>query len=144
MERYDPEKAARVWQRVRGPQEAAAPPEDLAAIIQWERQQTHLLRQISRQLPPAAALADDCSRCAATVSGICALTGTPAPGKVPAPNREPGDRILQKCCLLGLRCCAAYERQATHREYGPVFAQLAQEKRLFCCRVLALLGNMRA
>jgi len=38
---------------------------------------------------------------------------------------------------------AAYEQRSADREYGPVFARLAQQEREHCRMVLELIGNLQ-
>lgn len=148
MNTYDPQKAARVWQRVQGqPQEH--PHEDLQALIMEQRHTAAIYLQLARQLPGReAAVLQRLNReeqtQAACLRGIYTLiTGNtpivPAPPVVP----EPPEITLRKCYGREMRSLKEYEARSGDPEYGPVFARLADQEREHCRAVLELIGSLR-
>ena len=139
MQQYDSDKAARVWQRVRG--EGLAQPQDLPelpGLAAEESALAALYRQMARTHPECQSLARDCSRYAAVLRGIC-LFQERQPGKAaPEANIRSGLRL---CCARTLRCIGAYEKLADHPEYGCVFRRLAEGKKDPVCKLLELAGT---
>lgn len=140
MQQYDSEKAARVWQRVRGDGPAQDLPE-LPALAAEESALAALYRQMAGQRPECRSLARDCGRFAAILRGIC-LFQERQPGKAAPPegNIRNGLRL---CCARTLRCIDAYEKLADHPEYGCVFRRLAEAKKEQVCRLLELAGTKK-
>lgn len=147
METIDPVKAARVWQRVQG---ATKPREEglLAMIAQeWTDAATYL--QLSRQFQgkESAALRrlyEEEQAHTACLKGIYTLiTGTrPTVKATPPADRDP-EVILRRCYGREMQCLASYEDRANDKEYGPVFARLADQEREHCRVILELLGNLK-
>ena len=142
MERYDSDKAARVWQRVRG--EASAPAEipGLPALIAGEAELQALYRSMARQFPAAAELARDCGRHAAMLRGICDCVGLPridgGPGQI---DGGPHRNTLRLCYGKTLQAMVNYEKLADHPEYGCAMAAMAQKKREHACKLLERMGT---
>lgn len=148
MTSYDPERAAQVWQRVRG-ETTSEPQESLQALIMEEMSAAASYLVLSRQNPGLdnallRRLFQESHSHGVCLKGICALME----GKRPqvrglVPEKEPPERMLRKCYGREMRCLAAYERRTGDREYGPVFARLAEQKREHCRLVLELIGKMK-
>ena len=49
---------------------------------------------------------------------------------------------LRRCYGREMRCLAAYEARSDDSEYGPVFAQLAQQEREHCKNILLLMNTI--
>lgn len=149
MEAYNAEKAAQVWQRVRG----SALPEDcsagLPALIagEWADAATYL--QLSRHFQgrDAAALRrmfDEEQSHAACLKGIYTLlTGERTVTRTPPLPQEPVEATLRRCYGREMHCLAEYEQRASNREYGPVFQRLAEQEREHCRVLLELLGKLK-
>ena len=150
MENIDPQKAARVWQRVRGEQSQGLDTTALSAMIagEWTDAATYLL--LSRQLSGKdAALihqlyAQERANLAC-LKGIYILsTGEQPSIPVQQPSPAPVDALLRRCYSREIRCAALYEEKSTDPEYGPVFAQLAQQERRHCQMLAELIGRLGA
>ena len=141
MEHYDSEKAARVWQRVRGEE-----PREGLPLPAGEEQLAALYRSLGLLVPGAVPgqLEQECRNHAATLRGIWALTGTPRPPtQQPAGTKSTAPALLGTCYSRTLRAIGEYERFADHPEYGCAFRILAEQKRQQACRLLSLLGSLR-
>lgn len=149
METYDPEKAARVWQRVHASAAIAPDGDSLLALItgEWADAATYLYLSRSRQGREAAALRrlfEEEQSHAACLKGIYTLSTGKKPiiHTVP-PAKEPLETALRRCYGREMRSLAEYEARSADPEYGPVFARLAAQEREHCRIVLELLGNLK-
>jgi len=150
MNTYDHQKAARVWQRVRGNGEEKQ--EDWAAelpeLIMNEWNAGAVYMQLARQMQPRQAqILQQLSReelaHAACLKGIHTLmTGEHIVTRSPQPEKEPPEMTLRKCYGREMRRLKEYEKRREDLEYGPVFARMARQEREQCCRLLELLGNL--
>lgn len=147
MEILDPQKAARVWQRVHP--ENTAPEQGLLSLIaqEWADATTYL--QLSRKLPgkPAALLRqlfEQEQTHVACLKGIYTLiTGThPKVATLPLPSETP-EQTLRRCYGREMQCLAQYEQRSSHPEYGKVFARLALQEQEHCRLVLEILGSLK-
>lgn len=147
MQTVDPQKAARVWQRVHT--DAPAPEEGLLSLIaqEWADASTYL--QLSRRLSGKAAtilrtLFEQEQTHVACLKGIYTLiTGThPKVAAVPLPQEDP-EHTLRRCYGREMQCLAQYEQRSNHPEYGKVFARLALQEQEHCRMVLEVLGSLK-
>lgn len=147
MNTIDPQKAARVWQRVQG----AAQPSDreLLTMIsaEWTNAATYL--QLSRQFQgkESAALRrlyEAEQSHTACLKGIYTLiTGTrPVVRATPLTGQDP-EAVLRRCYGRQMQSLADYEARAEDKEYGPVFSRLADQEKDHCRVILELLGNLK-
>ena len=149
MENYDPEAAARVWQRVRGKEPAGEELGNLPAMIagEWWDAATYL--RLSRQFQGKEAgvlrkMFEEEQSHAACLKGIYTLlTGQRLVTQTPAPRQENLLVALRRCYGREMQSLAQYERWSDHREYGPVFSRLAQQERAHCAALLEILGNLK-
>ena len=149
MEHYDPEVAARVWQRVQGKGPQNQDLESLPAMIagEWWDAATYL--RLSRQFggKEGAVLRkmfEEEQSHAACLKGIYTLlTGDRLVTQTPAPGQEPLSATLRRCYGREMQSLAQYEKWSDHREYGPVFTRLAQQERAHCAALLEILGNLK-
>lgn len=152
MNTYDPQKAARVWQRVQNQTaqpEQSRPESSLKGLImeEWISAATYL--QLSRQLPSREAsvlqrLFREEQTHAACLKGIYTLiTGEKAAVSAPAPVKEPPELTLRKCYVREMRSLKEYEARMDDGDYGPVFAKLAEQEREHCRTVLELIGGLQ-
>lgn len=149
MDLYDPEKAARVWQRVHSGSSQETAPELLtligeelaeASIYQklsrhFKGQQASLLRHISQEDRSHA----DCLKGIYTM-----LTGAHPSPQIPTFPRTSPDIHLRRCYGRKLLAAARYEAKAADPEYGAIFGRLALQERTHCRHILELLGTMYA
>ena len=141
MEHYDSEKAARVWQRVRGEEVREGLP-----LPAGEEQLAALYRVLGQLVPGPVPgqLEQECRNHAATVRGIWSLAGTPRPPVQQAqPGKTTAPALLGTCYSRTLRAIGEYERFSDHPEYGCAFRILAEQKRQQACRLLGLLGSLK-
>ncbi len=146
MNPYDPQKAARVWQRVQDTQ--ASPQEDnWPALVQDALGAAAAYQSLARQLPKQAQLLQRLSREArnsgACLRGICLLAQDSAPLlRVPAAPRERAETLLRKCYARAMNRAQAYSRRAGGGEYGPVLQRLADQEQEHGQRLLEVLGAL--
>lgn len=140
MEHYDSDKAARVWQRVRGETQPERPTElvELAGLAAEESALAVLYRQMAKHQPELIRMSRDCGRASAILRGICAFQEQ-QPGKA-VPAAVNSRNWLRLCYGRTLRCMGEYEKLAGHPEYGCAFRHLAEAKREQACRLLELAG----
>lgn len=147
METYDPEMAARVWQRVRAPGGAAPEWETLPALIAGEWSVAMACQQLARGRNSRTAgilhrLSQEAQEHAACLRGIYVLCAGEKPViRTPRPEEKQPEALLRRCYQLAFQAQAEYERRAADPQYGPVYARLAQQKREHCQQLLALLGE---
>ena len=142
MTSFDPEKAARVWQRVRGEGENTL--SGLSAMASAEQNAAETFRQLQRQNPQLGIedLTAECSANGATLRGMARLMGQKAELAPPLPlPKELLENTLRRCYAGALQMLNVYEKYADHPEYGPVFRELAHRKRRHCFRIPELLGR---
>lgn len=151
MNGYDPQKAARVWQRVQGQQEALKqtdPDDNLRELImnEWIAASTYL--KLARQMGAKEAailqrLGREEQTHAACLKGIHTLmTGEKAGVQAPRTETEAPELTLRRCYAGEMRSLKAYEARSNDPEYGHVFASLAQQEREHCRAVLELIGGL--
>ena len=141
MERFDSEKAARVWQRVRSEGGDDSALGGIAGLSAAEAELAVLFKRIGKQYSAAEALARDCLSNEAILRGICGLAGLPRPqpkfsGNVPK-------NVLQVCYSRTLQAAGEYEKRSSHPEYGCAFRAMAEKKREHACRILEMAGSMQ-
>lgn len=150
MNDYDPEKAARVWQRVQGKAPAPEPPgQGLPALMAevWRDAAAYLY--LSRRFPGKDGvllrrLAEENQSQAACLRGIHAMvTGARPVNHTPPPTQEPAETLLRRCYGRELRRFHEYEARSADPDFGPVFTRLAAQTREHCTRVLELLGGFK-
>lgn len=152
MEVYDPEKAARVWQRVRGENMSPVPEPDIQGLLaliaeEWTDATTylHLSRQYQgKQSATLRKMFEEEQAHAACLKGIYTLTtGTRPVVRTVPPAREPVETTLRRCYGREMRCLAEYEARSADSQYGQVFARLAAQEREHCHLILELLGSLK-
>ena len=152
MKAIDPQKEARVWQRVRGYQAEQALPsrqENLQSLItnEWMAAATYL--QLARHMPSREAailqrLFREEQTHAACLKGIYTLiTGERPVIQTPPPPKEPVQQTLRRCYGTEMRSLKEYEARSQDPEYGPVFSRLAEQEREHCRTVLELIGGLQ-
>lgn len=147
MNTIDPQKAARVWQRVQG----TAQPSDreLLTMISEEWTNAATFLQLSRQFQgrDSAALRklyEQEQAHTACLKGIYTLiTGTrPTVKATPLTGSDP-EAVLRRCYGRAMQALAQYEAKTEDKEYGPVFARLADQEKDHCRTILELIGNLK-
>ena len=149
MENYDPEVAARVWQRVQGKILQDEDLNGLPAIIVGEWQDAATYLRLSRQFKGKETnilrkMFEEEQSHAACLKGIYTLQGQGRPD-IPSPptvDNAPVGLLLRRCYGREMRCLAQYEARVNDPEYGQVFARMAGQEREHCRLVLELLGSL--
>ncbi len=145
MNYYDPEKAAKVWQRVQGSTDTMAVGLQGLLLQAVSDEKTYIA--LSRRAPEdirksLQKMARQEARHIACLKGICTLVRGAAPQiTAPTPQADTLDAALRKCYRNALQSLAAYESRSSDSDYGAAFAQMAAEKRAQCVQILSLLGN---
>ena len=152
MEVYDAEKAAQVWQRVRGSNPSPTPEPNtngLLGLIAEEMTDAttylHLSRMFQgKQSAILRKMFEEEQAHAACLKGIYTLaTGTrPATRALPLSQENP-EITLRRCYGREMRCLAEYESRSADSQYGQVFARLAAQEREHCRLILELIGNLK-
>jgi len=149
VEKYDPEMAKRVWQRVQGeaaPVTAAAP--SVQALAAAELEQAGIFLQLSQQLQGREKallrrLYEEDKSHGAMLQGIQLLTAGKCPPIRTTPARQTSPEVaLRKCYGAALRAMKEYENRMADPEYGAAFAELARQERVHCGLILEVLGGL--
>lgn len=149
METYDAEKAVRVWQRVHSSERPPEQATELPGLIagEWSDAATYLhlsRRYQGRESAILRRMFEEEQSHAACLKGIYTLlTGEHTVTRTPPPAQEPLEVTLRRCYGREMQCLAQYEQRRSHREYGPVFARLAEQEQEHCRVILELLGKLR-
>ncbi len=148
MEKYDAQKAARVWQRVQAEQPRSATAVELQEMIEEEWLDGSVYAQLARQFQgpireKLQKMAKDEQTHGACLKGIYTLTtgGHPAMKPRQIPPESP-QIILRRCYGREMRSLARYEAKSGDPQYGQVFRRLAEQEREHCKMILELLGSM--
>ena len=148
MEKYDAQKAARVWQRVQAEQPQVATASQLQEMLEEEWLDATTYLQLARQFQgpireKLQRMGKDEQTHAACLKGIYTLTtgGHPAQKTKQMPPESP-QTILRRCYGREMRSLARYEENSRDPQYGQVFRRLAEQEREHCKMILELLGSM--
>jgi len=148
MEKYDAQKAARVWQRVQAEQPRLAGASELQEMLEdeWLDGATYLL--LAKQFQGSIReklqkMGKDEQTHAACLRGIYTLTtgGHPTQKTKQVPPEAP-HVILRRCYGREMRSLARYEAKSSDPQYGQVFLRLAEQEREHCKIILELLGSI--
>jgi rubrerythrin len=149
MDRIDPQKVARVWQRVQTDMPVQNPTQGLLELIahEWTDAATYL--QLSRRFQGKDSVLlrkmaqQEQSHCACLKGIYTLITGTPPVVRAVPPAQENTQAILRRCYGREMQCLARYEEKASDPEYGQVYSRLADQEREHCRLILELLGNLK-
>ena len=149
MHTYDPQKAARVWQRVQGTEPVQPRPEEnLKELImnEWIAASTYagLARQLGQK---EGAVLQRLSReehaHGACLRGIYQLkTGEKCALQIPKGTNESVEVTLRRCYGMEMRSLKEYEAKCEDPEYGHVYGRLAEQEREHCMALLGVIGNL--
>lgn len=141
------EKSRQVWQRVQGeapppdhhkiPEMIAEEKKDAAAYLHLSHRFGGKEGAMLRRMFEEEQVHISCLR------GIYRLCTGERP-QIPSPPPPPEETavMLRRCYGREMRALTAYERRADDPEYGPVFAQIAQQEREHCKNILHLMGKI--
>ena len=149
MATYDPQKAARVWQRVQGEKENREPPhreDNLQELImnEWMAAATYL--QLARKMGQKEAavlqsLAREEQNHLSCLKGIHTLiTGEKCAVRAPKIQLGTPEATLRRCYGEKMRNLKAYESRTSDPEYGHVFSRLAEQEQEQCREICEKIG----
>ena len=148
MKNYDPQAAARVWDRVQNATPPAADAPAILNLIEEELLDAAAYLRLSKKLPTPQAtaarqIAQQEQAHAACLKGIYTLiTGRKAIVPPPAIADDPPDVVLRRCYGREMRCLAQYEARQNDPQYGHVFRSLARQEQVHCHHILEILGAL--
>ena len=149
MEQFDPEAAARVWQRVQGRQEPGPVGEDLRPLMQAVQELAAVYRRLlgqasGRNKDLLRRLVEGETANLACLKGIQTLRGGQMPKGNPLPGgNEPGRKALEKCYHRTRRLAGEYTARSAEPEFGAVFYAMAERERELCALAAEAIGEMR-
>lgn len=147
MDTLDSTMAERVWQRVHSKDTSEDLSAALLAMISAERSDAAVYLQLSRKYQGQESMLlrklfeQEQSHTACLKGMYMLLTGQKPVARTAKPPLESTEATLRKCYGREMRCLAQYEQWSAHREYGPVFARMAEQEREHCRILLQLLGK---
>ena len=152
METFNQEKAAQVWQRVRGENPSPSPEPNtkgLLGLIAEEFTDATTYLHLSRMFQGKHSamlrkMFEEEQAHAACLKGIYTLTtgNRPATRAIPTPQENP-EVTLRRCYGREMRCLAEYESRSADSQYGQVFSRLAAQERDHLRIILELIGNLK-
>ena len=155
METFDPQVAARVWQRVtqqNDPLSFVQPPPPVAAGLARMVQQAwqcafayqFLFQRVSgSDSRLLKGLYEQKQGQAVCLKGLCAVTGESCPTP-PRPDfqKQSVKAALHRCYHLELQTLQDYEAHTSDPRQGQIYTQLVRQQRKLCLQVLELLGRL--
>ncbi len=148
MEKFDAEKAKRVWQRVQGEAQLPKPDWEIASLIAIKGQTASGYARLSRYFRgQTGVLMQKLYRQElehiATLKGLCKLHGGQPP-KVSAllPAKVPAEILLRQCYGQKQQLLAAYDKYKADPQHGGVFQMLIAQEQSQCRILLQLLGKL--
>ena len=148
MKPYDPNTAAKVWDRVRSTPAAIADAQAVLELIAQEMLDAATYSRLAQRLPPPqAAIARQIARQEQShiscLKGVYTLiTGQKPMVPKPAVTDDPPDILLRRCYGREMRCLSQYEARQTDPQYGHIFLTLARQEQEHCHRILEILGTL--
>ena len=148
MKNYDPNTAARVWDRVQNTVVPAGDAQTVLNLIAEEMLDAAAYQRLSKRLPPPqAAIARQLSQQeqahVSCLKGIYTLiTGQKPLVPPPTVTDDPPDIVLRRCYGREMQSLAEYERRSADPQYGAVFRKIAEQEQGHCRILLELLGRL--
>lgn len=148
MENFDPEKAARVWQRVQSRESLEPMREDPADLSRSVQELAALYQALARVLPGkngerVRQLLREVQGSAACLRGLCALAGRAAQkSEAVRTQKEPPRRLLEKCYHRERKLLEGYTKRISDPEWGQIYSVLASGAGGRCVAVLEILGGL--
>ncbi len=148
MKPYDPNTAAKVWDRVRSTPAATADAQAVLELIAQEMLDAATYSRLAQRLPPPqAAIARQIARQEQShiscLKGVYTLiTGQKPMVPKPAVADDPSEILLRRCYGREMRCLSQYEARQTDPQYGHIFRTLARQEQEHCHRILEILGAL--
>lgn len=145
MAEYDQQMEQRVWNRIRGEE-----PKSLQALAAAERACAAVYLRLARmsqgnQKAVLRQLFERERQHSRYLNGISLLMADQSLSVRTVPPAADSLAIaLRKCYAASLKAAGEYEKRKDDREYGGVFARMAEEEREHCAMILDILGAVRS
>ena len=149
IQNFDPQKAARVWNRVQGHSAEEFDVQHLPELIAQELRDANTYLQLSRRFQGRDSvllrqMAQQEQDHAACLKGLYTLiTGQPPQLPATQTTQQELSQLLRVCYGNQMHRLARYESRAGDSQYGHIFARLAAQEQEQCHRLLALLGRQK-
>lgn len=159
MEKFDPDVAKRVWQRVTAPAEcsptpplppAYTPPQapDLGMLLARITRLAAIYRQLAGRLTGQSRvllqkLAAAKQNQLAYFKGLCALSGGCKAPRLPPMDKTAPRLLLEQCYGWESQLLEFFDERASDRRLGHIYSHLAQQQRGSCLQLLILLGRQK-
>ena len=142
MEHYD---SNRVWERVQSA--PAVDFQNLGNLMEGLHLQIRIFQQLSRKLPPIAAITRELSRNANRqlncLKGMHTLISGSAPSvRILPVSGDPPDLLLRQCYAQTMRLRAEYESRRNDPAYGHIFRTLSNDSLVQSRNILEILGSL--
>ena len=148
MKPYDPNTAAKVWDRVRSTPSVTADAQAILELITQEMLDVATYNRLAQRLPaPKAAIVRQIAReeqsHIACLKGVYTLiTGQKPTVPKPAIADDAPEIVLRRSYGREMRCLSQYEARQTDPQYGYIFLSLARQEKEHCHRLLEILGTL--
>ena len=148
MKSYDPNTAAKVWDRVRSTPAATADAQAVLELIAQEMLDAATYSRLAQRLPPPqASIARQIARQEQShiscLKGVYTLiTGQKPLVPPPGVSDDGPEIVLRRCYGREMRCLSQYEARQADPQYGHIFRTLAQQEKEHCHRILEILGAL--
>lgn len=148
MKQYDPNTAAKVWDRVQNAPVPTGDAQSILNLIAEEMLDAASYARLAKRLPPpqaaiARSIAQQEQSHIACLKGIYTLiTGRKPIVPPPTVADDPPEILLRRCYGREMRCLAQYESRQTDVQYGHIFRKLASQEQEHCHHILELLGTL--
>ena len=144
MEHMESNQEQQVWQRVFAVPDCRAS-DALEPLLQLTAQTAadcrYLLGKAVKVREPLRQLLEGEQAVAATLAGICALSGSALPrSRQLPPARDTAVRMLQRCYHRCRRCTVELAAREIDSECGAVFRQLKVREEAHCALIAEMLG----
>lgn len=149
MEKWNPENVEKIWQRVQSSHTPPALQPDLCGMVARERNAAAIYSILARKFPGSTGkqllfFARQSQSHAASIKGICALTGQSCPPEPPVSKPSaPIHILLRRCYGLAAQALAEYEALTARADIGNIFHQLARDEQSQMVFLLQLLGTTK-
>ena len=148
MKQYDPNIAAKVWDRVQNTVVPVGDAQAVLTLIAEEMTDAATYARLSKRLPPPQAqiirqISQQEQSHISCLKGIYTLiTGEKPLVPPPAVADDPPEIILRRCYGREMRCLSQYESRMSDPQYGHIFRSLARQEQEHCHRILEILGTL--
>lgn len=140
------DKEQQVWQRVRGTKGPDTGPEQkqmLLDAMEMAAVYGYLLKNASDQSRELLLRLQEGERAnIACLKGIARLRRQELPGKILPPDREPPQKMLERCYHRSRRAMLGFLAQSAVDEFGEVYRAMADREERHCAWLAQLMGSL--